>query len=64
MRDSYEVLYDASVRQADDNLRAVIDVLKARNLWDKALFIAVADHGEEVRGTRHLVPRGIRCMRP
>lgn len=47
MRDSYEVLYDAAVRQADDNLRAVIDVLKARNLWDTALFIAVADHGEE-----------------
>jgi arylsulfatase A-like enzyme len=47
VRPTYELLYDASVLQADANLKKVIDLLKARNLWDTVLFIVVADHGEE-----------------
>lgn len=42
-----EKLYDASVLWADHNVGKVIDVLKERNLWDKVVFIVVADHGEE-----------------
>lgn len=45
--DSIDLLYDASIRWSDDSVGAVIDMLKARGIWDKAVFILVSDHGEE-----------------
>jgi len=47
-RDQVSRLYDAAVRNADDNLGRVIEALKAAGAWDKVLFIVVADHGEEL----------------
>ncbi len=38
--------YDACVRQADRNLAALIEQLRRRGLWDDALVVLVADHGE------------------
>lgn len=46
-RDAMDTMYDGSVRQADESLGTVIAVLKARGVWDRALFILIADHGEE-----------------
>jgi arylsulfatase A-like enzyme len=45
-RDSIDILYDTSVLWADDNLGHMIDLLKEKKLWDEAIFIFVADHGE------------------
>lgn len=44
--------YDACVRQSDVNLAALIEHLKARGLWDDALVVLVADHGEAL-GEHH-----------
>ena len=41
-------MYDASVHYADANLGKVIADLKRRGLWEKSLFIVLADHGEEL----------------
>jgi len=48
MKSDYIELYDAAVRQADMRVGEVIDVLKKRGVWDKTLFVLVADHGEEM----------------
>jgi arylsulfatase A-like enzyme len=48
MRTSVERLYDASVRFADLELGQAIDEMKAAGIWDRALFILLADHGEEL----------------
>lgn len=45
-KNSIEVLYDTSVLWADDNLGRMIELLKEKMLWDKAIFVFVADHGE------------------
>lgn len=41
-------LYDASVFWADSNLGDVVDVLKKNGIWDRAIFIFLSDHGEEL----------------
>ena len=48
MRAQVEIMYPATVLQSDENLRSVIDELKRRDVWDKTLFILLADHGEEM----------------
>ena len=40
-------LYDASVLWADDNVGKVIRLLKKEGLWERSIFIVMADHGEE-----------------
>jgi arylsulfatase A-like enzyme len=47
LTDAWFELYDASVLFADRNVGSVIDLLKARGVWDNTLFILIADHGEE-----------------
>jgi arylsulfatase A-like enzyme len=47
MNEDMDLLYDASVLWADDNLGGVIDRLKQRGVWNNAIFIFVSDHGEE-----------------
>jgi len=47
-RETYDLLYDAAVRWADQRIDDVIGVLKKRGVWDKAIFIFLADHGEEI----------------
>jgi len=47
LQDDINVLYDAAVRQADENLGSVIEALRRRGLWDQTLFIVLSDHGEE-----------------
>jgi arylsulfatase A-like enzyme len=47
-RESIEILYDAAVLWADANVGDVVDMLKERGLWDKAMFIFLSDHGEEL----------------
>lgn len=42
------LLYDASVRRADDNLGEVIDLLKETGAWDSTIFVFLSDHGEEI----------------
>ncbi len=50
--DYWAARYDACVRQSDVNLAALIDTLKKRGLWDDALVVLVADHGEAL-GEHH-----------
>jgi arylsulfatase A-like enzyme len=47
-RETITLLYDSAVRHADANVGAVVDVLKRRGLWDRAVFVLLADHGEEL----------------
>ncbi|HXJ36223.1 MAG TPA: sulfatase [Candidatus Eisenbacteria bacterium] len=42
----YRARYDAEVRYTDDHVRAVVDGLRSRGLWDDTLFVLTADHGE------------------
>jgi arylsulfatase A-like enzyme len=48
LRASINILYDGTVLEADTNLANVIRVLKKRGFWDKAIFIFLSDHGEEL----------------
>ena len=47
MLESINVLYDSAVREADSNLGDVVQILRDRGVWNKAIFIFVSDHGEE-----------------
>jgi arylsulfatase A-like enzyme len=47
MQETISILYDSAVWWADANLKNVIDVLKNRGVWDKAIFVFLSDHGEE-----------------
>ena len=38
--------YDAEIRFVDESLGVLIDALKRKGLWDDALVVFVADHGE------------------
>lgn len=46
--DTYRDLYDSSILYADRNLGYVIDELKKQGIWDRAIFIFLSDHGEEL----------------
>jgi arylsulfatase A-like enzyme len=48
LRDSVNILYDASVAFADQELGQTIQVLRDTGVWDRAVFILLADHGEEL----------------
>jgi choline-sulfatase len=48
MKGAIDMLYDASVRQADERLGGVIKKLTQAGVWDDTLFIVLADHGEEL----------------
>jgi len=48
VRESYNVLYDAAVRDADARVGEVIEELKRRDFWNDTLFILMSDHGEEL----------------
>jgi arylsulfatase A-like enzyme len=48
MKEAVDLLYDASVRQADEQLGSVIRKLRGAGLWDNTVFILLADHGEEL----------------
>ena len=45
-REENQVLYDAAVRLADRRVKAVVEVLRALEMWDDTLLILLADHGE------------------
>jgi len=47
MRTTITRLYDASVSWADDNLGRTLEEVRRRGLWDRALIVVLADHGEE-----------------
>jgi arylsulfatase A-like enzyme len=46
--DQMDLLYDASVAWADDTVGRVVQVLKDEGVWNKAIFILLSDHGEEI----------------
>jgi arylsulfatase A-like enzyme len=48
VKDDVDVLYDAAVRQADERVGRVVETLKRAGVWDRTLFILLADHGEEL----------------
>jgi arylsulfatase A-like enzyme len=43
---AYRARYDAEVRYVDDHVRAVVEKLQSRGLWEETLFVLTADHGE------------------
>lgn len=45
--EALDVLYAASVRDADEKVGSVIDTLQRRGIWNDTLFIVTSDHGEE-----------------
>jgi len=47
LKGQINILYDAAVRQADENLGSVVETLKRKGLWDNTLFAVISDHGEE-----------------
>lgn len=46
-REPVQILYNAAVLYADDNLGDVVDILKQTGVWNKAVFIFLSDHGDE-----------------
>ena len=46
--ETYNELYDACVRLADDRVGSAIQALKDRGEWNNTLFILLSDHGEEM----------------
>lgn len=42
-------LYDASVKEVDDQIGRLIDGLRERGYWDDAVTVLCGDHGEEFR---------------
>lgn len=46
--DSYQDLYNSSVLYVDGNVGTVIDELKQQGVWDRAIFVFLSDHGEEL----------------
>lgn len=44
-----KALYGAGVRYLDDRVGKLVEELKSRGLYDRALIIVTADHGEEFR---------------
>ena len=44
----YRARYDGEIRSADAYVGAVVELLKARGLWDRAVFVLTADHGESM----------------
>lgn len=48
IEESINVLYDASVLWADENISNIVDILKEQGIWDRAIFILLSDHGEEI----------------
>lgn len=42
-------LYDASVREVDDQIGRLIDGLRDRGYWDDSIAVLCGDHGEEFR---------------
>ena len=42
-----EVLYSAEVKYLDDNVARLLEGLKVRGLYDRALVVFTSDHGEE-----------------
>ncbi|HEY1677614.1 MAG TPA: sulfatase [Candidatus Sulfotelmatobacter sp.] len=40
-------LYDAGIRWVDEQLRRLVESLRAANRWDDCIFALTADHGEE-----------------
>jgi arylsulfatase A-like enzyme len=47
-RDDLDEIYDACVAWADDNLGAVVQMLRERGLLDRTVVVVMADHGEEI----------------
>jgi arylsulfatase len=43
----YEALYDADVRTADAAVGDLLAGVRSRGLWDRAVIVLTADHGEE-----------------
>ena len=41
-----DVLYDATVAEADDRLGGIVRALEEAGVWDNTLFVVLADHGE------------------
>ncbi len=42
------VLYDAAVQHADEHLASVVATLRRLGVWERALFVLLSDHGEEM----------------
>ncbi len=41
-----DVLYDATVAEADERLGGIVRALEEAGVWDNTLFVLLADHGE------------------
>ncbi|HEX3741615.1 MAG TPA: sulfatase [Terriglobales bacterium] len=46
-REEIIALYDAGIRWADEQLRRLVEWLRAANRWNDCIFALTADHGEE-----------------
>jgi arylsulfatase A-like enzyme len=44
----HDVLYDASIRLADERFGSVVDLLRRRGVLDDTVLVFVSDHGEEL----------------
>ena len=47
-RPALEDLYDACVRENDEDVGATVDALKELGLWESTIVVLTADHGEEL----------------
>ncbi|HEX4423911.1 MAG TPA: sulfatase-like hydrolase/transferase [Terriglobales bacterium] len=61
LREEVVALYDAGIRWVDSQIAALVDTLRADNLWGDCALAVTADHGEEFleHGGRFHPPAGI-----
>lgn len=50
----HRLAYDAAIRQLDDHVREVVEMLEARSMLDETVLVITSDHGEGLGSHREL----------
>lgn len=47
-KNQVRALYDGALKSVDDSFAGIVSMLRARGLWDDAIVVLTADHGEDL----------------
>ncbi|NBQ54296.1 MAG: hypothetical protein EBU49_12050, partial [Proteobacteria bacterium] len=47
-KDQVRALYDGALKSVDDSFAGIVSMLRRRGLWDDAIVVLTADHGEDL----------------
>ncbi len=47
-KNQVRALYDGALKSVDDSFAGIVAMLRARGLWDNAIVVLTADHGEDL----------------